>query len=178
MIFEIFGALVLFVAACSLLPLMIFVLWVHERSKRAVIEGMAQLDVILRDRLGWQPEEYFSRWNIGAPFRLGWQAWGALFQQQALALQRVLVRGLPEFPGIPDEVRKAARTYRRCFGLVLIVGAVVVFLPAYHRLSLDVAEYTGWPESFWFAVFGLAVGILVFLPTEKFRKWPELEAVQ
>lgn len=178
MILEVFGALVLFIAACSLLPLMIFVLWVHERSKRAVVVGMAQLDIKQRDRLGWEPGEYISRWDVSAPFRFGWKAWGVLSQQQALALQRVLLHGLPGFSEIPVEVRKASRTYRRCFGLIFVVSALMVFLPAYYRMGHYAADFTGWSASFWFAVFGLAIAPVAFLPTEKFRKWPEPEVVQ
>ncbi|SMO53941.1 hypothetical protein [Ruegeria faecimaris] len=178
MILEVFGLFILFVATLGLLPLMVYVFWLLERSKRAIIEGMAQLDVNLRNRLGWAPEEYISIWNIAAPFRLGWQAWGELSQKQALVLQRVLMHGLPEFAGIPDEVRKAVRTYRCCFGLIFAVGAVLVFLPAHYSLSHKAAELTGWPAIIWFTAFGLAVCPLFFLPSQKFRKWPAPEEIK
>lgn len=69
----------------------------------------------------------------------------------------------------------SARRFRRYFCALFVVGAVVVFLPAYLRLSRVLAEFTGVSTDIWYILFGLCIGSLVFLPLEKFKKWPVTE---
>lgn len=75
----------------------------YERSKRAVIEGMAKLDQGQLDKLGWTPRIYISAWGFRSSFKRGWQSRGLLAQQQNIALQRVLLHGLPSSLELSEE---------------------------------------------------------------------------
>lgn len=144
------------------------------RSRRAVVEGMAELDNDVLNQLGWTPREYIGVFDLGAPFRLGWQAWGFMTQQQNMALQRVILRGLPEVAGLSDDTQRAARRYRR-FVLVIGIFVVLFFIPSFIGLSRSIAEITGTPTGLWYALSCVCILICAFLPTEKFQKWPEVE---
>ncbi|WP_353391172.1 hypothetical protein [Ruegeria sp. HU-ET01832] len=139
---------------------------------------MAQLDTDTRSKLDWRATEYVGTFDVQAPIRLGWQAWGLLTQRQNLVLQRVLLHGLPNLSAIPDETVKSARAYRRFSIFLYALFSVLVFLPALIGLSEDLAELTGSSTGFWRIILVLFLGVWVFLPSEEFKKWPEIEGIQ
>ncbi|MEW2917875.1 hypothetical protein AB1A64_12450 [Ruegeria sp. ANG10] len=164
----------LFILTISLLPLLVFACWRYTRSKRAVIEGMAQLDSHARQQMGWMPKEYLGTFDVRAPIRLGWQSWGLMWRQQNTALHRVLWRGLPNAAEVPEDIRKSARRFRRYFCFFIAPLTALVLLPAFLSLAQDMADLTGFSTRICYILLGLCIGLMTLLPLEKFQKWPEL----
>lgn len=177
MMFEVIYTLALFLLALSLLPLMVFVCRRHERSKRAVVEGMAQLSDETRHKLGWLPARYISTWDLGSPFRLGWKTWSLQAQKQNEALQRVWFRGLPDTVEISKQTTTAARAYRWYSLLGCLVLGLLVFLPATVRMARWMEQLTTVVSSVWLMLFGTMFMAIISRPLEKFHKWPDIEEI-
>lgn len=175
MILVTFKIFALFVLSVSILPLYFLALRNYARSKRAVIEGMAQLDVDTRHQLVWVPKGYIGVFDLLAPLRLGWQSWGLMSQQQNLALQRVLLHGPPKNAELSGETKKSARRFRRYFCFFIAPLAVLILLSAYIRLSHDLADFSGMSLSICYLLLGFGPALWVFILQEKFNKWPEIE---
>lgn len=173
MILDTLYMFALFVFSISLLPLLVFACWRYARSKRAVIEGMAQLDSHALQQVGWMPKEYIATFDLRASIRLGWQSWGLMWQQQNTALHRVLWRGLPNAAEVPEDIRKSARRYRRYFCFFIAPLTVLALLPAFLNLAQDMADLTGISTRICYILLGLCIGFMILLPLEKFQKWPE-----
>ena len=173
MILETFQRSALFLLAVSLLPVCFLVFRDYRRSKRAVVEGMARLDARTCQKVGWTVTEYLGFLDLLLPFQRGWQTTGMLLHQQNIALQRVVLRGLPKSADIPVEVKASARKYRRYVCFLIAPLIVVILLPVFISFSQILTRLTGSTEGLWYLVFGLIIGALGFLPLEKFRKWSD-----
>ncbi len=175
MIFETVYMFVFLVFSFVFLPLCFLTLRNYERSKRVVIEGMAQLDGDTRRQLGWLPSVYIGVFDLFAPLRLGGKYWGEMKRQQSLALQRVLLHGLPETVVLAEDVRRSARRFR-CYCIFLIAPlTVLIMLPACIRISDELAGFSGFPLAVCFILLSSGIGFLVLLPLDKFRTWPKIE---
>jgi hypothetical protein len=175
MILETLRLFFLFVVAVSILPLSILAARNYARSKRAIVEGMARLDEEILDRLGWEAREYIGTFDLFAPFRMGWAAWGLAVQKQSAVLQRTLLQGLPASVVLPNEIRRSLRRYRCFFWSFFAPVTVLVLFFAFIRLSHVLAGFSGLPLSLCFILLGAGNGVWIFTPLEKFRKWPDIE---
>jgi hypothetical protein len=174
MILESLKIFALFALVISILPLYIMALRNYTRSKRAVVEGMAQLDNATLSQLDWLPRRYISTFDLRAPFHLGCHSWGMLSLQQSIALQRVLLYGLPKTDKLTEETRKSARRYRRYSYFFVIPLAALILVPGYIRLSHDLASFSQMPLNICYLLLGSGIWLWVFMPKEKFKKWPEI----
>ncbi|WP_209834698.1 hypothetical protein [Ruegeria sp. HKCCE3926] len=175
MILETLRLFFLFVVAVSILPLSILAARNYARSKRAIVEGMARLDEETLDRLGWEAREYIGTFDLFAPFRMGWAAWGLAVQKQRAVLQRILLQSLPDSVVLPGEISRSLRRYRCLFWAFFAPVTVLVLFSAFIRLSHVLAGFSGLPVSLCFILLGAGNGVWIFTPLEKFRKWPEIE---
>lgn len=175
MILETLYIFALFVLAVSILPLCFLAMRSYARSKKGIIEGVSRLDERTLDGLGWGPRDYIGTFDLWAPFRLGWNAWGQAVQKQNVALQRVLFRGLPKGVGVSDETEQSVRRFRLYFCLFVVPTAALILLPAFVRLSHRLSDLSGLPLSVCLILLGIGSALYVFLPAEKFQKWPGVE---
>ncbi|NOD84476.1 hypothetical protein [Ruegeria sp. HKCCD6119] len=175
MILETLRLFFLFVVAVSILPLSILAARNYARSKRTIVDGMARLDEETLDRLGWEAREYIGTFDLFAPFRMGWAAWGLAVQKQRAVLQRILLQSLPDSVVLPGEISRSLRRYRCLFWAFFAPVTVLVLFSAFIRLSHVLAGFSGLPLSLCFIWLGAGNGVWIFTPLEKFRKWPEIE---
>lgn len=175
MILETLRLFFLFVVAVSILPLSILAARNYARSKRTIVEGMARLDEETLDRLGWEAREYIGTFDLFAPFRMGWAAWGLAVQKQRAVLQRILLQSLPDSVVLPGEISRSLRRYRCLFWAFFAPVTVLVLFSAFIRLSHVLAGFSGLPLSLCFILLGAGNGVWIFTPLEKFRKRPEIE---
>ncbi len=175
MILEVLYIFVLFILAISILPLCFLAMRNYARSKRSIIEGVSRLDERTLDGLGWAPRVYIGTFDLSAPFRMGWSTWGLALQKQNVALQRVLIRGLPEGVSVSEETGQSVRRFRRYFWFIIFPTAVLILLPAFIRLSHDLSSLSGLSLSVCLILLGVGTALIVFSTAEKFRKWPKIE---
>ena len=167
----------LFIVVIGILPFYFFFLRTYGRSKKAIIEGVAQLDDDLLGRLDWPAGSYMGPFDLAAPFQVGWKAWGQKNMQQTIVFQRFFLWGLPKTDGLSGDLTKAAFRFRLCL-LTIITFCLLFFVPSFIGLSRKAAEFTGTPNGIWHAIFILSAASWIFLPAEKFKRWPIIKEIQ
>ncbi|WP_299642798.1 hypothetical protein [uncultured Ruegeria sp.] len=175
MILETLRLFFLIVVTVGILPLGILAARNYARSKRTIVDGMARLDEETLNRLGWDARDYIGTFDLFAPFRMGWTAWGLAVKKQSAVLQRILLQGLPDSVVLPDEIRRSLRRYRCYFWSFFAPMAVLVLFLASIRFSHVLADFSGLPLSLCFILLGAGNGFWIFTPLEKFRKWPDIK---
>ncbi|WP_420585216.1 hypothetical protein [Ruegeria sp.] len=146
-----------------------------ERSKKAIIEGVASLGADKLDLLGWKAGQYVNIWEALPFLGSDWQAANLRLRDQMQTLQRVAVHGLPICEEIDASVRKSARIFRLFFWIIGMPGLSVVYLVGSAKIGAWLGSATSSPPVIWFAAMVVIVCVGFILPFDKYKKWPKLE---
>ncbi|WP_170361337.1 hypothetical protein [Ruegeria arenilitoris] len=175
------------IVALYIIPLLMLIpiLWImtraflhFERSKKAVVDGIAMLGADRLSLLGWKAGPYVSMWKT-LPFPgSDWQLNSQRFHNQMHGLQRVALYGLPASEEMDASVRKSARTFRIYFWIIGFPGFSLVYLAGSAKICIWLGGATSTPPVYWFAATLAIVTIGFITPFDKYRKWPNVEVMK